>query len=56
VDAETAEQAARRWAYTYHRIAEPSSDRTVAFVRLCEMPVTHEQSTCRSGVWDTPDG
>lgn len=52
VDADTAERAARRWAYTYHRIVERSSDRTVAFVRLCEMPVTHEQSTVRSGVWE----
>jgi hypothetical protein len=52
VGAAAAERLARRWAYTYHRIVEPESERTVAFVRVCAMPVTHEQSTCRSGVWE----
>lgn len=55
VDAETAERAARQWAYIYHHILERSSDRTVAFVRRCAMPVMIERSTCRSGVWEYTD-
>ncbi len=55
VDAETAAQAALQWAYIYHHILERSSDRTVAFVRRCAMPVMIERSTCRSGVWEYTD-
>ncbi|MEV6597568.1 hypothetical protein AB0M36_11960 [Actinoplanes sp. NPDC051346] len=57
VDAATAHRLAARWAYTYQRIVERSSGRTVAYARSWILPsrrmIRFENSTCHSGVWES---
>ncbi|MEV4643068.1 hypothetical protein AB0J80_37590 [Actinoplanes sp. NPDC049548] len=57
VDADTANRLAARWAYTYQRIVERSSGRTVAYTRSWILPsggmYRFEDSTCRSAVWES---
>jgi hypothetical protein len=58
VGARTAHRLAARWAYTYQRVVERSSGRTVAYVRSWVRPsvgVRLEESTCRSGVWESTE-
>jgi hypothetical protein len=56
VGADEAAKIAKLWAYTYQRIVEASTGRTVAFTKSYIVPsvpmLAPEQSVCRSGIWE----
>ncbi|WP_328475099.1 hypothetical protein OHA21_17465 [Actinoplanes sp. NBC_00393] len=57
VDEGTASRLAARWSYSYRRIVDRASGRTVAYARVVISPsnatVWFEESTCASGVWES---